>query len=217
MTIGAFMARQPLKTRLLARRSLPTARLAERFLIVFALLAGLGVGGVLFTSSLWALFPFVVAAPLAVQQFALDISTRGRSLTAELAGAAAISSSVAVAAIAGGLSLPSAMALWAVLVGRFIPSILYVRNRLLLEKGKKLDRISPNVAHAASFLIVAGLAVLGLASFLTVGVFAILLVRSIYGLTAKGKGTKAMVIGIREVAFGVLTVLSIIAGYYAGF
>jgi hypothetical protein len=137
-------------------------------------------------------------------------------MLAEIAGAAAISSSVAVIALASGFGLPAAMALWAIFVCRFIPSILYVRNRLLLEKGKPFERVSPNVAHLLSFFVVLGLALIGFASFLTVGVFGLLLVRSVTGLYGGAKGTKAMVIGVWEVIFGFLTVVSIIAGYYAG-
>ena len=108
------------------------------------------------------------------------------------------------------------MALWAVLVGRFIPSILYVRNRLLLEKGQNFDRVSPTIAHATSFLICLVFALLGLASFLIVAVFCLLLARAVYGLFGGRTGTKAMVIGIWEVVYGVLTIAAIIVGHYAG-
>jgi hypothetical protein len=216
VAIGAFFARQPLKTRVLARKNAAAARIAEKFLLIFGSVAVAGIIGLAISTTAWAFFPLIVAAPLAVQQLVLDISTRGRSLTAEIAGAAAIASSVAVIAIADGFALPSATALWVTLTGRFVPSILFVKNRLLLEKGKKFDRFSPNIAHLSSLLIVAAFALLGLASFLTVGVFVLLSARSIYGLAGTRRGTKAMVIGIWEVVFGVLTVTSMIAGYYAG-
>ena len=68
MTFGAFFARQPLKTRLLARQNPPVAQTAGKFLILFALLAASGIVGIATTSGAWALFPFIVAAPLALQQ-----------------------------------------------------------------------------------------------------------------------------------------------------
>jgi hypothetical protein len=216
MMVGTFMLRQPLKIRVIAHKNVQTARTAEKFLVLFALIAGVGFVGTALTSSPWAFFPFAVAAPLAVQQFILDISTRGRSLVAELAGAVAISSSVAVGSLGGGLGFPNAMALWVILVGRFIPSILYVRNKLAFEKGRVHDAVSPVVANAASVLIILGLAFLGLASFFTAAMFVFFLGRAIYGLRGERKGTRAMVVGITEVVFGVLTVASIIVGYYAG-
>lgn len=216
MTIGAFFARQALKTCVLARKNHPLAKTAGKFLSLFVLIAGAGFFGVVVNSSPWAFFPLLVATPLATQQLVLDISTRGRSLVAELAGAVAISSSIAVMALADEIGLPGSIALWVVLTGRFVPSILYVRNRLLIEKGKRVDRISPNLAHVVSSLIVTVLAAVGLASFFTVGVFVFLLIRSMIGLSGIRKGTNAMVIGIWEVVFGALTIASIIAGYYAG-
>jgi hypothetical protein len=215
-TIAAFFARQPLKTAFVARKASDVQHAAIKILIVFALFAILGAIGIAVFSPAWTFFPFLVAAPLAVQQFLLDLSTRGRNMLSEIAGAAAISSSVAAIALAGGFGLPAAMALWAVFVCRFIPSILYVRNHLLLEKGKPFEGVWPNAAHLLSFFVVLGLALLGFASFLTVGVFGLLLVRSVAGLYGGPKGTKAMVIGVWEVIFGFLTVVSIIAGYYAG-
>ena len=216
MTIGAFFLRQPLKTRVLGSANMHVKRTADRFIILFALVSGTGFVGVALTANAWAFLPIAIAAPLAIQQFVLDITTRGRSLVAELAGAAAITSSVAVAALAAGLGLPTSMALWSVLVGRAIPSILYVRNRLLKDKGKDFDIVSPIVAHVAGLAIISGLAVVGLGSVLTVGVFAILAARAVFGLSEKARPAKAMVIGIWEVVFGVLTVASIIAGHYAG-
>ena len=215
-TVAAFFARQPLKTRILAKNNAAAASIAQNLLIIFTLFAASGIAGTALTSHPWTFFPFVIAAPLAVQQFYLDLSTRGRSLMAELAGAVAISSSAAVVGLAGGLGLPNAMALWFVLVARFIPSILYVRNRLLRQKNKDFNRSYPLAAHLLAVFFVSGFAVMGLASFLTAALFCLLLARCVYGLWFGRMGTKAMIIGIWEVVFGVLTVASIIAGYYAG-
>jgi hypothetical protein len=163
-TIGAFMARQPLKVLYLSRSNPPTASAALRFVLIFASFACIGIVTALLLAGPWALFPFAVAAPLAVQQTVFDLSRRSRNLLAEIAGSVAISSSAAALALAGGLGLPVAAALWAIFVCRFIPSILYVRNRLNLEKGKKYERLQPIVANILAFAVVALFAMVGLAS-----------------------------------------------------
>ena len=216
--IGAFFARQPLKTAYIARKNPVVSGTATKFVILFGALALTGlIGAVLSADAWWVFYPFAVAAPLALQQTALDLSKKSRDLLAELTGAVAISSSVAAIALAGGLGWPAAVALWAVFVGRFIPSILYVRNRLLLEKGKPYERVQPIASHFISLLMIIGLAMIGFASWLTVGMFAFLAARCIHGLSPYRVKMKAMKIGVWEVIYGTLTVVSIIAGYYIGF
>ena len=217
IAIGAFFARQPLKTAFVARKNKDLSKRAAKFLLIFGGLAAAGAVGAALTADAWVFYPFAVAAPLAIQQAVLDLSKRSRNLLAELTGAVAISSSVAAITLAGGLGWPAAVALWAIFVARFIPSILYVRNRLLLEKGKEYDRVQPIASHMISLVVVVGLAVIGFASWLTVGMFAFLAVRCVHGMSAYRIKMKAMKIGVWEVIYGTLTVVSIIAGYYVGF
>ena len=216
--IGAFFARQPLKTAYVARKNPVVSGTATKFVIVFGALALAGaIGAALTADGWWVFYPFAVAAPLAAQQAALDLSKKSRDILAELTGAVAISSSVAAIALAGGLGWPAAVALWAVFVGRFIPSILYVRNRLQLEKGKRFDRAQPIASHLISLLMIVGLAMIGFASWLTVGMFLFLAARCVHGLSSYRVKMKAMKIGVWEVIYGTLTVVSIIVGYYIGF
>ena len=135
-------------------------------------------------------------------------------MTAELTGAIAISSSVAAIALAGGITWPAAMALWAVFIGRLVPSIIYVRNRLRLEKGKPWSRVEPIAAHLLAFLVIGLLASYGLASMLTAIVFSFLLFRCIVGLSTYRRRIKAMKIGIWEVTYGAVTVASVIVGHF---
>jgi hypothetical protein len=216
--IGAFFARQPLKTAYIARKNPVVSGTATKFVILFGALALTGlIGAVLTADAWWVFYPFAVAAPLAVQQAMLDLSKKSRDLLAELTGAVAISSSVAAIALAVGLVWPAAVALGAVFVGRLIPSFLYVRIRLLLEKGKPYERVQPIASHFISLLMIVGLAMIGFASWLTVGMFAFLAARCLHGLSPYRVKMKAMKIGVWEVIYGTLTVVSIIAGYYIGF
>ena len=50
--------------------------------------------------------------------------------------------------------------------------------------------------------------------FLTVAMFGVLFGRELLGFSPYRKKLKAMQIGIREVIYGLLTVLSIVIGYY---
>jgi hypothetical protein len=220
MVIGAFLARRPLKILLSdwqAKRNLPQTDMALKFTALYSVIAVIGLIGSLALAPISSFLPFAIIAPLAAYQIYCDVSRQSRELIAELTGSIAISSSVAVIALAGGWSFPAAAALWGIFIARLIPSILYVRNRLRLEKGKDFSRVLPISAHIGALLCVSALAFYGLSPFLTVAVFAILLGRSIVGLSAYRRKVKAMRIGVWEVAYGALVVLTIVAGYYFQF
>jgi hypothetical protein len=216
MVVGGFFARQPLKVYSLLRTNPEAASRALQFASLFLAIAAVGLIGTVWNSGPQVLFPLAVAAPLALQQFYADATGRGRSLSAELFGALAISSSVAMMASARGFLWPLAISLWVIFACRFVPSVLYVRNRLALEKGKPYDRFWPTFAHFGALAVVGFLAFAGFASLLTVAVFVFLLARSILGLSQYRTRMKAMKIGIWEVAYGILTVVSVVVGHYVG-
>ena len=110
----------------------------------------------------------------------------------------------------------AAAALSLVFVLRMIPSILYVRNRLLLEKGKSHSIAVPVEAHILAFAVAVILALLGLCPILTAVMFAVLLGRAWIGMSPFRKKRKAMQIGVMEVVFGALTVFSFVIGHYVG-
>lgn len=219
LVIGAFLMRHPLKVILSGGRQQfgsPQMRLASKFLIIFAVVFLVGA-----VVSIWnirppSFIPFAVILPFAAYQIYCDATRSSRQLLAELIGSVAISSSIAVIVLAAGWESPKAYALWAIVVARLIPSILYVRNRLRLEKGKPYSQVVPIAAHFLAVLVVLMMAIYGVGSYLPVVIFAVLLFRSIVGLSSYRKKVKAMKIGIWEVIYGSLVALSIIAGYYTG-
>ena len=217
MVTGAFLTRQPLKVLLSdwqAKRNLPQTAVARQYVLMYGAVFTFGlVGSALFAKPA-AFLPFLLILPLAAYQIYCDASRKSRNLLPELTGAVAISSSVAVVALAGGWSFGAAFALWAIFVARLIPSILYVRNRLLLEKGKKFSRALPVAAHVAAFAAVSALAFYGLSPMLTVLMFAVLQARATVGLSPFRRKVKAMRIGVWEVVYGTLTALSVVVGYY---
>lgn len=220
MIIALFFARQPLKFFLLGlvgngHRQQTFAAL--RLLLIFGAVFAVSLAVAAAFTDPWVFFPFLVVAPLASYQIFCDLSHKSRELLPELTGAVAISSSAAAVALAGGMPWPAAMALWAVFIARLIPSVLYVRARLRLVKGKPARPLIAVGFQAAALLAVGALVFFGLASYLTLAVFALLLWRAAIGLSHFRKDLKAVRIGIAEVIYGVLTVISIIAGHYLGF
>jgi cytochrome b561 len=220
LTIGAFLARQPLKvliTDRLGMRNHERAAAAFGFVVLYSGIFAAGLAGTLATTGPRPLLPFVFIIPFAVLQIHSDVFGRRRQLIPELTGAVSISASVAVIALAAGLPWVNAVALWMIFVSRFVPSILYVRNRLLLEKGKEFSRVAPTLAHVAALLLVAILAIYGLSPFLTVFAMLLLLYRAASGLSPNRRKMRAMQIGVWETIYGTLTVVSVVAGHFAGF
>jgi hypothetical protein len=220
MTIGAFLCRQPFKVLIADRMGMKDAERAKAalaFLAGYASIFAIGIVGTLAVSGWRPLMPFALVLPLIAYQISNDVSRRGRQLAPELCGAVSLSASVAAIAIADGQSWAVAGSLWTIFVLRSIPSILYVRNRLLLEKGKLHSRTIPTLAHVAAFTVICVLACYGLSPILTVFAVGVLSFRSVNGLAPNRRKLRAMQIGVLEIAYGLLTVLSVVAGHFLRF
>ena len=220
MTIGAFLCRQPFKVLIADRMGMKDAdraKAAAAFLAGYASIFTIGILGTLAVSGWQPLIPFTLVLPLVGYQIFNDVSRRGRQLAPELCGAVSLSASIAAIAIAGGQSWAFAISLWTIFVLRSVPSILYVRNRLLLEKGKKHSRTIPTVAHVAALVIIGVLVYLGLSPVLPVLAIWVLLIRSVTGLAPNRRKLRAMQIGVLEIVYGLLTVLTVVAGHLFGF
>ncbi len=219
MMVGAFLVRQPLKVLVIDRTGMRVnerAMMASYFVLAYGAVFALGLAGTVMTVGWAPLLPFAFVLPLAAVQLYFDFSRQGRHLFPELGGAVTISASIAAIALAGGMTLPAALGLWAIFVARLIPSILYVRERLLLEKGKAFSKNIPLIVHVIAVASIALLASFGLITVLAVLAMFILLARAVEGLSAGRRKMKAMKIGIFEVIYGTITVLAVIVGYYTG-
>jgi hypothetical protein len=217
--VGSFLLRQPLKFYLgdlFSKKRLPRTNLARRFVLIFGAVAAVGLLGTLFLTSLHNLLPFAVAAPIVVYLISQDIARQTRELLPELLAAFALASSITVVALAGGFGTALAVSLWILMVARLIPSVLYIRTRLLLEKGKTFRRVGPIALHFAATAIVLALYYVGHASVLTTGMSAFLAARATYGLSGAAPAMSAKALGIREVVYGVIYALTIVVGYYLG-
>jgi hypothetical protein len=215
--IGAFLMRQPLKIflgNLHIKGTLAQKTAALKFIFLYVFISFAGFWGCVFYNRLESFLPAFLILPIAIFQIYLDSQRKSRELFAETAGAIAISSSAAVVALSGGWTIVNALALWTVFILRLIPSVLYVRNRLRLEKGKVFSFYIPLTAHLIALFGIFGLAAQGFIPKLIIVAFMVLTIRNIKGLSRFHRPTKAMKIGVLEVIFGLLTVLSVILGGY---
>jgi hypothetical protein len=217
-TLGAFLARQPLKLVLADRRRgrrFPRTAVAEKFL---ALYAGIAIASALAATatavSYAFLLPLLLSVPLVAVQLACDATGRSRALAPELAGSVGLAAVAASIALADGWTLQTSSALWALLALRFAPTILYVRARLRLLHRESPAKLPVLLAHVAAFGLACLLAWTGAASLLVVPAFLALLLRARIGLAARQGEGNAKRVGISEILYGALTVCAIAAGQF---
>ena len=176
--LSAFLLHQPLKTAVrdrMAGRRAPRTIWAERFAVVYALVAVACLGWITWTAPSRLVVAFVIFAPLAAVQLAYDVRGRSRALVPEIAGAAALAGIAVAIAMLDGWTVGPAMGLWGLLVARSAPSIVYVRERLLLERGKGV-RMAPTIAvHTLAVVAAAGLWWVGVASVVGIAAMVFLL------------------------------------------
>ena len=214
----AFLARQPLRLALIDRRKgarYPRTALAERVFAGFLGAAAL-VLGLAFATARAPFWPaLVAAAPFALAALAYDALGRGREAPAEAAGAVALSASTAAIALAGGLAPPAAFAASALLALRALTSVLYVRARIRLDRGIPAGPRAALAAHGAALLLAVVLAGAGLAPWLGALAFALLLGRAALGLSRRRRPIRPQRLGFQELAYGLLTLGLLAAGYVA--
>jgi hypothetical protein len=116
-------------------------------------------------------------------------------------------------AILGGWARGEALILWVLLMARAVPSILYVRARLKLERGKPVDLRPAWGAHAIALIAIMGLAAGDSAPRLSVAAMVILLGRALVGLSAWRKARRVPIIGAQEIGYGLLMIVVIAVGY----
>jgi hypothetical protein len=213
--LGAFLCRQPMKFVVgdwLNHKTLPRSALAFRWMMYFSVIAVVGFIGSVVTAAPISFVPMVLAAPVALYLIKQDASRKSRETTVELLASGVLATSIASLALAAGFGYQTSIALWLIMLARLVPSVLYVRNRLRLEKKKDYSAITPIASHVAALIVL-----LAVSSWLTVGMGAFLLVRSITGLSGMRKDLTAKQLGVREVIYGSIYALTVVAGFYLGF
>jgi len=217
--IGAFLSRQPLKwylADLKAKRSRAQTAAARNFAFAYLSIATVGFFGTVAFAGVGALLPLILTAPLGIITLWFDVSGKSRRVAPEMAGVVTLASSATVCGLAAGWSFAASVALSIVMILRLVPSMLYIRERLRLEKGKPKPNsfAVPIVLHLFAVATVAVLAWYSLSPWLPLAVFTFLLVRVITGSSDFRLKVRAKQLGMLEVFFGALVVLSVILGHY---
>ncbi len=181
---------------------------ARRFVAIYgvALLAA-GWAALSLAGDARILWPAAMALPLVGVQLWYDARHRAREFVPETAGALAMGALAACVAMAGGWALLPAVGLWALLAARTVPTILYVRARLRLERGERVDARPSLLAHGVAAGAAMAAAAFGTVSWLVPLPYVGLAARAARGLVADREPVTARVVGFRELGFGVLLVV----------
>ena len=215
-TVAAFLMRHPLKiTRVDQRRGLSSER-TQRARVVIAFLAL--VAGFCFVGALWLegpafLTPLAMAVPFGAVYLYYDLTKPGRTLQAELTGPPALAFVASSMAVMDGWPMLNALALWAALTLRAVPSVLYVRARIRLDRGRAPDIIWPIMAHVLALLAVGVLIWMELLPALAVVPFVALLARAIWFLSPRRPMVQVRTIGFMELGLGLFLVVTLAIGY----
>lgn len=219
IAISAFLMRHPFKLAVVdwrRKRRYGRTPLAARFALLYFVVATLSFVSALKAAGSGWLLPIVLAGPLAIVQLIYDTSGRSRALIAELSGSMSVGAIAAAIAMAGGWSSRAAMGLWLIVAARHVPTILYLRAKLRLLHGRPASQRLAVVAHLVAVVVVAAFAFVRLIPFLALVAMSILLVRAVIGLSSSDEDLTAKKLGIRELGFGAMTVVTVIAGYTMG-
>lgn len=213
--LAAFLLHQPLKTaardRMAGRRA-PRTIWAERFAASYAVVAISSLGWVVWSAPSRVVVALGIFVPFAAVQLAYDLRGQSRALVPEVAGAAALAGIAVAIAMLDGWTVAPALGLWGLLVARSAPSIVYVRERLLLERGKSA-RIAATIAvHAFATLAVVGLWWAGMSSVAAVVATVLLLARAWHGLSKWRIGRRPAMVGMQESFIGLGYVLAVWLG-----
>ena len=203
--LAGFFARRPLKAAL-APEFTARRRTARKTVVMLSALAVAGLFETLVLDGVTALWPVLLAAPLGGLFVHFDRQNESRAAAAELAGSATFALLPAVFATLAGWSWPAALALAALALARSVPTVLTVRTCLRLAKGQKADARWPLAAGAVALGVIGALASHRLVPGLSVGLVALLLLRTGFFVTSLRPAWPASRIGMIEAAIGVLYV-----------
>jgi YwiC-like protein len=214
-SLGAFLARHPLKLVLADRRRrtrYPRTALAERFVLLYGAitLAGLAVA---LTGPRAAWIPLLVATPLALIQLGYDAKHHGRALAPELLGAVALGAVAAAILLAGGWPARVAVGAWVLLAVKAVTCVLYVRARFRLDRGLGGSTTPVLAAHALAMGLAVALALSGGGPWLGTLAFALLTGRAAHGLSSHRPPLKPRQLGMRELVYGITTTGLLALGY----
>ncbi len=213
---AAFLLRQPVKVIVAdwqRGRSYTRTLWAWRFALLYTVLVITGIVTVSLMAGVEWMVPSLIALPVGIVFLYFDFLQPGRSWQAEVSAPLALASAAASIGILDGWSLGPSLALWAVLVMRAIPAVLYVRTRLRLDRGNRVETWIPVVAYLIGLLVVITLVIVDLLPPIAILPFALLLIRTAHGLSPWRWRASVKAIGVSELTVGIVCVILVAAGY----
>jgi hypothetical protein len=209
----AFLVRTPLKLALVdARRGrwLSRSALALRIAIAeLVVLVVLALASVVLGGARW-LVPLACALPLVLVQLGFDVRSHGRRLVPELCGASAMAAVAAAIVVAGGGSMRLGASASMLLVARTVGAIPFVRAQIQrMRHGSGAVRHA-DVAQVAAVAIAVAAGLVdrrlwcGVAGVVAIGVAQSIWVRRL--------PTAAKVLGLRQMALGLVLVAVAVVG-----
>ena len=215
-TVFAFLVRHPARLVWRNRRRLDSStryRAALGFALGYATAGLAAAGASVALVGPAPLLPFVVLSPLLVVFVRHDLAFEGRKLLPEVSAPAGLAAVAPAMAIAAGWGWAPAAALWALLTARTVPSVLYVRARLRMEKGKSSRSGPALAAHAGGLALAVVLAEKGLAPWIAAAGLVLLLGRAVVGLSPLRRPVRPARVGFQELAFGLAYAVLVGLGY----
>ena len=211
--ILAFLARTPLKVQLVDAhrgRTLDRTRTARWVLLVEGIvLAALVVVAVLRArTGFW--WPVLVMAPLLAVELWFDMRSKSRRLVPELAGAIGIGGVVSLIVLAGGGGGRLAVALWVLVIARAVAAIVTVRDQVGRLHGRDGEPVRVVVADGLAVAIAASAVAVSRSAL--VGAVAVVAAVAGQRLLERRPATRAVVLGLRQSALGLVVVIAAAVG-----
>lgn len=188
---------------------------AGRFAILYAVITAGALSGVFMISKTFFWLPLAAAVPLVVLRTPYVLRKDDKSLPPELLGSLALGSVAASILIAGGWNIIPALRAWLILSARGVTSVIYIRHRLRKERKQACSKGNVFAVHLLGLTVLWALASHLLIPWPAVWGFGILSARAVYGMSFTSvHPQRPQAIGIQEMAFGIVNVLFISAGYF---
>ena len=214
--LAVFLIRHPLKLLLMDRRKGLISERTNRARIVIAILAVLAC--LAFVSAFWLsgpafLAPLALAIPFGAVYLYSDLIGPPRTLRSELMGPLTLAFMASSIVVMEGWAMLPALALWVALGLRSVPSVLYVRVRIQLDRGRGPNTVWPIIMHIVALAIAAFLVWTHLLPALSLLAYTALLARAVLFLSPRRPRRPVKTIGFMELGMGIFLVLTIAVGY----
>jgi hypothetical protein len=215
--VSLFLLHQPLKIAMkdnLKQRRVARTQWAERFVMLYG---GLGISFVLILIAMNGanfLLPMIIGSIFALVQVAYDARNQSRELVPELTGSIALAATASSIALLAGWSMTSAMMLWLILAARAVTAIIYVRVRLRMVHDKPHNKSFALALHIFALCLFVLLVVVKVIPFTVIIAMSILVVRAFKGMLHPAPHVTAKVIGLTELAIGIVYILTVSVGYW---